>query len=199
MDPPDAAEPYIPVRVTDLIDLLLREAGTPEHSTPPADDREGFRHFAAAVAARIHVGFRSALRVLKDAYAPSDPDADTYRLLPLSEAEELEQLDRLFAAFTEVLTRAGFHRMTRAEVEHSMKGASDWGVEMDVCWDVFDRVEVFYRGKGVGLRTRRPWWRLFRSEEVTVPTFRRVVFILKQRPHARLGDAADTDNVFLKL
>lgn len=201
MDAPEAAaaEPYIPVRVTDLIDLLVREAGTPEHPPPPADDRDAFRQFAAAVAARVHVGFRSALRVLKDAYAPFDPDTDTYRLLPLSEEEELEKLGRLFATFTEMLTRAGFHRMTRAEVEQTMRGASAWGVEMDVCWDVFDRVEVFYRGKGVGLRTRRPWWRLFRTQDVTVPTFRRVVFILKQRPHQRLGDLADTDNVFLKL
>jgi hypothetical protein len=80
-----------------------------------------------------------------------------------------------------------------------MQGASDWGVDMDVAWDAFDRVEVFYRGKGVSRRFRRPWWKLFRREAVNLPTFHRVAIILKQRPHKRLGDAADTAGVFLKL
>ena len=44
-----------------------------------------------------------------------------------------------------------------------MAGASDWGVDMDVAWDAFDRVEVFYRGKGIGKRTRRPWRKLWRQ------------------------------------
>jgi hypothetical protein len=201
MDAPetDPREPYIPVRVTDIIDLLLREAGTPEHTAPSADDHAAFHQFAAAVAARVHTGFRNTLQHLKDAYAAFDPDSDTYRLLPLSEAEERDRLGRLFETFTDMLTRAGFHRMTRAEIEQTMKGASAWGVEMDVCWDVFERVEVFYRGRGVGLRVRRPWWRLFRTQEVAVPTFRRVVFILKQQPHERIGAGADTAHVFLKL
>lgn len=199
MDETPSREPYIPVRVTDLIDLLLQEAGTPEFDPPAAEDQAAFRQFAAALAARLHAGFRSTLQLLKDAYAPFDPDADTARLRPATEAEECACRDRLFASFTEMLARAGFHRMSRPEVEQTMRGSSDWGIEMDVCWDVFDRVEVYYRGKGVGLRTRRPWWRLFRSQEVIVPTFSRVVFILKQREHPRLGPQADTDNVFLKL
>lgn len=197
-DPP-APEPYIPVRVTDLIDLLLAESGTPEYPPPAADDQAAFRRFAGAVAARLHAGFRDTLRRLKDAYAPFDPDADTCAIRPRLKTEERDSLDALFATFVEMLGRAGFHRMTRPEIEQTMRGSSDWGVEMDVCWEVFDRVEVFYRGKGVGLRTRRPWWRLFRTEEVIVPTFSRVVFILRQQPHARLGPAADIENVFLKL
>jgi len=197
--PAHAREPYIPVRVTDLIDLILAEAGTPEFPPPPADDQAAFRQLASAVAARVHAGFRSTLQTLKDAYAPFDPDADTCGVRPITEGEQKGRLDDLFAVFSDVLTRAGFHRMTRAEVEQTMRGSSDWGVEMDLCWDVFERVDVFYRGKGVGLRTRRPWWRLFRTQEVIVPTFSRVVFILKQQPHRRLGPAADTDSVFLKL
>jgi hypothetical protein len=70
---------------------------------------------------------------------------------------------------------------------------------MDVSWDAFDRIEVFYRGKGFSRRYRRPWRKLFRKEEVDVPTFTRVAIIFKQQPHKRLGEQADTVSVFLKL
>jgi hypothetical protein len=80
-----------------------------------------------------------------------------------------------------------------------MRGASDWGVDMDIAWDAFDKVEVFYRGKGVGKRTRRHWLRFWRKQDVSLPTFDRVVVIFKQNAHERLPDDADTQNVFLKL
>ena len=80
-----------------------------------------------------------------------------------------------------------------------MAGASDWGVDMDVEWDCFERVTVFVRGKGFGKRIRAPWYRLFRKQTVTVKTFQRVVMILKQNPHKRLGPDADTKNVFIKM
>jgi hypothetical protein len=80
-----------------------------------------------------------------------------------------------------------------------MKGASDWGVDLDIAWDAFDQVEVFYRGKGFGKRTRRSWRSWWRKEQVKVPTFSRVAVIFKQRPHKRLGPDADTEDVFLKL
>ena len=64
------------------------------------------------------------------------------------------------------MQRANYVRLTRDEMEQVMHGASDWGVDMDVAWDAFDRVEVFYRGKGIGKRTRRPGCELCRKEEV---------------------------------
>ena len=50
-------------------------------------------------------------------------------------------------------------RLTRDELLKTMEGASDWGVDMDVAWDAFDRLEVFYRGEGVqSRRTPRRWF-----------------------------------------
>jgi hypothetical protein len=194
-----APEPYIPLRVTDLVEVLLEEAGTPAHAPLPADDAARFRELAHVVVDRITAGYRCVRNVIKDAYAPFDPDAETVHLRPFSDEERVERMDRLFASFCTLLERGGFHRMTRAEVEEFMQGASYWGIEMDVCWEVFDRVEIFVRGHGIGWRSRRPWWRLFRSEEVQVPTFRRVVLMIKQRAHPRLGRDPDTQSVFLKI
>jgi hypothetical protein len=48
-------------------------------------------------------------------------------------------------------------------------------------------------------RRRRPWYKLFRSEEAEVPIYRRLVLILKLRRHPRLRGIVDTDNVYLKI
>jgi hypothetical protein len=197
VEPP--GEPYIPLRVADLVELLAREAGTPEHEPLAQEQTAEFQQFASAMADRVHAGFHSMLDALADAYAPFDPDSDTLRLRCPTKEEESEFLNRLFTTFTVLLERAGFHHMTREEIERTMQGASHWGIEMSVDWDVFDRVDIFYRGAGLGWRARRPWWRLFRLQELQVPTFKRVVVILRQRPHKRLGKNPDTDSVFLKL
>jgi hypothetical protein len=70
---------------------------------------------------------------------------------------------------------------------------------MDVDFDVFERVEVFVRGDITGSRTRRRWRNWYRLESVSVPVFQRLVLIMKQRPHKRLGPNPDTDNVFIKV
>jgi hypothetical protein len=113
--------------------------------------------------------------------------------------ERAVSLNDLFADLSDLMGRANYHHLTRPELETLIDGASDWGVDMDVRWDCFDKVEVFVRGKGFGKRTRRKWYRWFRKESVTVPTFQRVAVMFKQRPHPALGPDADTRNVYLKL
>ena len=81
-----------------------------------------------------------------------------------------------------------------------MQGASDWGVDMDVAWDAFDKVEVFYRGKG-----HRQADVADVAELLAQARGRRADVRAASRsssssgPHKRLGDDADTRSVFLKL
>ena len=79
------------------------------------------------------------------------------------------------------MARANYVRLSRAEMEQIMRGASEWGVDMDIAWDAFDKVEVFYRGKGHGKRVTQTWRNFWRSGEVDVPTFSRVAVMFKQR------------------
>jgi hypothetical protein len=192
-------EHFIPVRVADLVEYLCTESGPLDGQTLAADEQVRFRRFARAVSLHVHAVYQAELRQLKDSYAAFDPDADPKPLAPLTAAQRAAELDCLFATFVHLMKRANYVRMTRAEIETVMQGASDWGVDMHVTWEAFDRVEVFYRGKGFSKRFRRPWRKLFRKEPVTVPTYHRVAVILKQQPHKRLGSDADTRSVFLKL
>lgn len=188
-------EHYIPVRVTDLIEHLCGEGD----AALSAADRGAFRRFAHSVVGHVHSSYQSEIGRLSDVYAPFDPDADPKPLKPPAGAEREAALDSLFQTFVHLMTRANYRRLSRGQVEAIMPGASEWGVDLDVAWGAFDKVEVFYRGKGAGKRAVRNWRTLWRRRELAVPTFSRVVIIFKQRPHKRLGDEADTKSVFLKL
>lgn len=192
-------EHFIPIRVADLVDYLCDESGPVVGQKLTPDEKTAFREFARAVGGRVHAIYQGELRTLKDAYAPFDPDADPKPLKKLSDAERGVCLERLFDTFVHLMSRANYTRLSPDDLRKTMEGASDWGVDMSVAWDAFDKLEVFYRSKGVGKRTLRSWKKFWRKEERSVQTFRRVVVVLKQKPHRRHDPDTDFNNVFLKL
>jgi len=195
----DEREHYIPIRVTDLVEHLCREAGPREGQTLTAEEQVGFRRFAKSVSEHLHAIYLNELRRLKDAYAPFDPDSDPKPLTPISDLARAASLERLFDTFSLIMERANYTRLSREDLETVILGASEWGVDMHVNWDIFHKVEVYCRGFGTTRRFLRRWWKFFRREDVKVPTFRRTVVMLKQQPHPALGTNADTKSVFLKL
>jgi hypothetical protein len=191
-------EHFIPLRATDLVEALC-DGACPMGGRLTKAEQAAFRRFARAAHGHVHAFYLDQLRRIKDAYAGFDPDADTRRLRTPTDAERADALGDLFASVAHLLAKANYKQLSRDELVAIMDGASDWGVDMDVCWEAFDRLEVFVRGKGHTKRTRRRWQGLYRKEEVSVPTFGRVVVVVKQRPHPRLGPDADTQNVLLKM
>ncbi|VTU01373.1 Uncharacterized protein OS=Pirellula staleyi (strain ATCC 27377 / DSM 6068 / ICPB 4128) GN=Psta_4598 PE=4 SV=1: DUF3754 [Gemmataceae bacterium] len=192
-------EHFIPVRAADLAGFLCSDTG-PDGTRPlTPDEQAAFRRFTRSVLGHVHISYLGEIRQLKETYAAFDPDADPKPLVPLKAEERAAVLAKLFATFTHLMERANYVRLTREEMEAIMSGASEWGIDLDVPWDAFERVEVFYRGKGFGKRTRRHPVLRWKVSEVKVPTFARVAVIFKQQPHKRLGPDADVRSVFLKL
>ena len=192
-------EHFIPVRVVDLINYLCDEHGPMTGQKLFPEERLAFRRFARSVIGHVHISYIAEIRRLKDAYAAFDPDADPKPLTPLTAERRTAELEKLFQTFVHLMSRANYQRLTRDQMEQIMRGASEWGVDMDVAWDAFEKAEVFYRGRGTGKRTSRHWLLWWRKREVEVPTFARVAVIFKQRAHKRLPEDADTQSVFLKL
>ena len=155
--------------------------------------------FATLIVSHYHREYHARLQQLKNDYAPFDPDADTKVFKTLSPQERAGAQDRLFQAFSSLLERANYKRMTRDEIEKEMQGSSYWGIDMDVDWNVFERIELYHRGDLVGHRTKRHWLKKWQKLDVSVPIWQRMVLILKQKTHKRLGRFADTEHVFLKL
>src|SRR5205807_1145710 len=162
------------IRVADLVGFLCTESGPLVGQKLDDAEQLRFRHFARSVAAHIHTIYLAELRQLKDAYAAFDPDVDPKPLKKLNDEERTAALGKLFDTFVHLMERANYRRMSRDELITVMQGASDWGVDMDVAFDAFEKFEIFYRGKGTSKRTRRSWRHRFRKIEVSVPTFTRV-------------------------
>lgn len=187
-------EHYIPLRKSDLVNLICSEKGL------LADKRKDLRQFCLLASSIFHFEYHKELDALKDVYAPFDPDSETQPLKPFDPADRPKQMDVLFEKFTALMERANFRRLTREEILAATEGQSGvWGINMDVDMNVFERVEIFTRGDSLAKRTRRRWWRLWRQEEFIVPIHQRLVMIFKLRKSKRLDSDIDIDDVYLKV
>jgi Protein of unknown function (DUF3754) len=193
-------EHFIPLRVTDLVEFLASGKGARVDPNPlSAEEQAAFRWLADRLIDHYHHEFHARFRRITDAYAPFDPDRDTVAIQHLSGEDQDRAIMRLFHEIRALLEKANYKELTRAEAERVMQGASLWGLDLDVDWSVFDHIALYYRGDTVGTRTIRRWWKLWKKEDVQVPEFNRLVVILKQKAHKRLGKAADTRSVFMKI
>jgi hypothetical protein len=193
-------EHFVPVRVTELVEFLAAGRGAKTDPNPLSpDDQAAFRQLAERLVQHFHQAFHAQFRRIKDAYAAFDPDRDTVPLELLSAEDENRALAQLFQELKSLLQRANYTELRREDAERIMRGSSLWGLELDVDWSVFDHLELFYRGDTVGPRTFRRWWMPWRTDELVLPEFDRLVVILKQKPHRRLGTNADTKSVFMKI
>jgi hypothetical protein len=188
-----APEHFIPLAQSELVDFLCAD------NTLSADERRWFRTLCERIAALYHREYHHRLIELKQAYLPFDPDNDMARLLPLNASERQVRLNDLSSDFAWLLERAGFHHLSRAEIEPALERSSDWGIRMDVDFSAFEHIAVFTRGDTMQTRSRRCWYKFFAVEELNVPIYRRLVLILKLRRHPRLRGPIDTENVYLKI
>jgi hypothetical protein len=186
-------EHYIPLRVSDLVDLLCGDKGLPRA------DAETFRQFCRLVIATYHFEYHQRLQELKDEYAPFDPDAVTRAVKPLSPEEKQKRLDRLFEQFAWLMERANYKRLPEADLKAALEESSDWGINMEVDFNIFEKWAIFIRGDSIGRRTLRKWYRFWSAEEVRVPIYQRLALMVKLKPSKRLPREVDTNDVYLKL
>lgn len=187
-------EHFIPLRKSDLVELLLKDKAL------APQEREPFGQFCKLASCVFHYEYLGELEALKDAYAPFDPDADTTPLTPLSPDEKGKRREQLFEAFGRLLERGNFLHLTREQVEKAIREHGERiGLETDVDLGMFERLEVYVRGDTKMKRTRRVWRNAWLKEEFDVPIFQRLVVIVKLRPHRRLDKEINTDVIYLKI
>ncbi|HTU27670.1 MAG TPA: TMEM143 family protein [Pirellulales bacterium] len=187
------ADHFIPIRQAELIELL---AG---HRELKAADVDSFRRLAQILSATVHHEYQQELEALKADYAAFDPDADTVPLAAPTASQRSARLDGLFDRLAKLLERANFTHLTRDALEEALHGASGWGLNLAVDFEVFDRLEIFVRGQGIERRKVRNLSTRFRKVEADAETFQRLVVLLKLRPHGSLPKGVDHDDVYLKL
>jgi hypothetical protein len=189
----DPCEFFIPIARSELVSLLCDDRSLPEA------DRTTLGSLCDLIAAVCHDDYRRRFQDLKSAYATFDPDTDNTALLRLSADERQHRLNRLYKDLGWLLEKAQFRHLGRDDIEPTLDKASAWGVRMDVDFSAFEHIALFARGDSVQVRTRQRLRNFYRREEVEVPVYRRLVLMLKLRPHPRLPDPVDVDNVLLKI
>lgn len=186
-------EHYIPIRRHDLVNLLCNDRGL-----DPAG-RDQFRQLCDLLAATFHFEYHQLLEELKNEYAPFDPDEGTKTIVEFGAEERAVKLERLFEQFARLMERANFKRLERQAIIDATKAVSDWGLNMDVDFSVFEKFDLFARGDAMGTRYRRRWRNLWRLESISLPVYQRLVLIVKLKPSKRLPSSVDTRDVFLKI
>jgi hypothetical protein len=186
-------EQFIPVRKTDLVELLCRDWPLSAH------ERDHFRRFCRRLDATLHCEYHARLEHLKDAYAQFDPDSDTQPLLAPAAGKPEQEIEPLFTQFIALLERANFKRLSPSDMTAALERSSEWGINLEVDFDVFDRLEIFSRGDVIGQRSRRRWRKLMRVEQVDLPIYQRLVVILKLRERTGRSAHIDTDSVYIKI
>jgi len=193
-----AAEPlpresFIPLRQTDLVAMLVADV----RNTPP--ERRQLGELAERLAQRVHAEFHRVLRELKDVYAAFDPDADTHVTHLLSAPERDRQTARLFDDFTWMLERANYRRLSRDDIRTAMETATQWGVNLRVDLELFERLEVFARGDAISRRSFKAWKKFRKPVQVDVPIYRRLVLMFRLRERVAREEHLDADTVYIKV
>lgn len=186
-------EHFIPLRKTDLILRLTESAAI------PARDKEQFRSFCRLLDATFHFQFHECFEQLKDAYAPFNPDAVTAPDKDSTTDDHGELMEQLFDRFGGLLQQANYEHLDREAIEEALEATSDWGVQINVDLDAFERLDVYIRGDVMDKRERRRPRKLLRTEVVDVPMYERLVVIFRLNRPPRLALHVLPEAVYIKL
>ncbi len=182
-------EAFIPVATEDLGLELARRQGIQE---------EEFRRGVARIYRLLTRTDQIRRRKLARLFAPLDPDREVVRID--AEKPDAIQRDRLVQAIDDVLDRAAYTRLTEEDVRSSVAVSSAWGVKVFVDFDQLGRWAVYARGDVSGVRPRRQWKKLWRSELTEVPLYQRMVVLFELAPHAKvMGEILADDRLHLRL
>jgi hypothetical protein len=188
-----AREQFIPIRRARLVQLLAADA---ERS---ADERGLFVRWCKTLTDVIHAEYHARLDGMKNDYCRFDPDVATSGESAISSQERDEIATRLLSNLTSVLQSANYQRLSREAIEAAAGAASDWGVNLNVDFEVFEHLDVFSRGDVISKRSRRYWWTGYRRESVEVAVYERLLVLFQLRDGKRLDGTVDTRAIYLKL
>ena len=163
-------EHFIPFRKTDVVAMCSGEL--------PEEERESFLGLARMLASLLHHRFRDRIEVLKNAYHPFNPEADTRTLAELSLADRAAAQRRLEDELTALAYAANYSPMDVAELQRAAGVHSLLKVRMEINADVIDKIIFFRRGESTRSREIPIWYGL-RRQTVSFTNYARVLVYAK--------------------
>ena len=96
-------EAFIPYSRRDIIELCIKDGKLPESSL------QKFRDFCSILLAYYHFKLHHTLEVLKENYAPFNPDANTKSVVDYSESELATMKTKVVQSFAEILEQGNYY------------------------------------------------------------------------------------------
>lgn len=183
---------YIPIGRQDLVRAMIGYARL------PSEQESTFRSIAARLEARFHHQFYGALRELSEAYASFDPDCIIVDLESEEEASNEEKKATFFNELTNLVDKANYHELSRADIDEALAAAKMFGIRLEINFDAFHHLSVYVRGRTTDQWKIRKWYRMFREEEVEVPIYRRLILVFQYAGNEPEANATDGE-VHLKI
>ncbi len=169
-------EAFIPYRRADLIDMCVEDGQLSEADQPQ------FRQFCEILSAYYHFELHRSLEMLKENFAPFNPDSDTKRRFEPTPDEQKAMEHKLVETLTIVLERANYQLLGEQDLKTAFEESSLVPLKTQVDFDDFEQMVFYYRGDIFKTTTFKKFY--FWTEEREIDILERVTLLLKFKPAA---------------
>ncbi|WP_406699900.1 DUF3754 domain-containing protein [Singulisphaera sp. Ch08] len=189
----DDRERSLPIRQGDLTRLLLAE--------PDLSDleRQQLAAFGAILGASFHSEFYDKLQMLKERYAPLDPDSEYANLKEHSIEADPHSDETFLRALEDALTRANYSSLDLELIEEAITAPNEMGLTYIPDFSLFEHVKVWVRGYTRISRDARSSRTRFRKRTVHLDAYQRMVIALKFKPGLKLGPHVRSEVLYLRM
>ncbi len=140
-----------------------------------ATEQLQFRDFCRLLQSVYHFEYHKSLELLKDSYAPLNPDRDTRKIGIFKSGESDTFVDELES----LLNSANYERLSSDELDKAFEESSLFAVRLHVDFDAFEDLLIFTRGESTKKETIKKFGVLKR--EVEFSNFDRVVLYVRYK------------------
>ena len=187
---PENRNRFIPFRKTDIVDMCVRAS----HFSNTEETQ--FRYLCRLLESLLHFEFHHQMEMLKECYAPFNPDADTQSVYTYSAEEKATYQKKLVEALTSVLDAANFQKITDTDLEEALREESLFNIRLRVDFNDFEEVIFYRRGETVKQETLKKYWGL-KKQRFSFTNFERVAVYIKFK-EAAYFDTQKRKNLYFK-
>jgi hypothetical protein len=167
-------ERFIPFSKADIIKMCADEG------TLAADELTIFSDVCTLVSSIFHFKFHSSLELLKESYAPVNPDVDTKPLYSKTDDEKVLLEAQLIIELKALLNAANFEEITQRDLDRALHEESLFKIKLNVDFNDFEQVLFFRRGESIKHETLSCWFG-FKKETISFVNYDSVVIYVKYK------------------
>ncbi len=161
--------------------------------------RRNFSRLCEGLTSIFHVEHLTNLLRVEELYSTLDPDDETVVGNDVNPETRERDAEIIFDRLSSVLYAAHYHQLSTAELNEAVRIGFQWGVKLDVDFELFESLIVFARGYRLVQKTRRRWQTMYRQEVIELPEFHRLVIAFRVKSANRRVAHLRPSVIYLKM